>query len=153
MSDAYAINMAKTQFRDAYESGDVDRLVDVFDADGFTDMSYEIPTNYGLDSNEAIRLRAALLFQEYSVKLAIAPSLIVVTGDTAYDYGWHEFTLSPRDGRAPVRMRERYFEMWTRKGPGSWKISLYVTNQDVKEKLGSSESHWFLNEEVGSRQS
>jgi hypothetical protein len=40
MSDLYQINVAKAEFREAYNSGNVDRLLALF-ADEFTDMSAE----------------------------------------------------------------------------------------------------------------
>ena len=38
MDDVYEINVAKAKFREAYNAGNVDRLLAVF-ADEFTDMS------------------------------------------------------------------------------------------------------------------
>lgn len=146
MNDVYAINVAKTEFREAYETGDVERLLAVFDADGFTDMSHQHASNYGAGANAGLRERAASLFSEYSVKLSVIIIDVVVQGSMAHDYGWHEFTLTPRGGGAPIRKRERYFEMWTKKPSGSWKVSLYITNGDVKEQMAGHASHWFLSE-------
>jgi hypothetical protein len=39
MDDTYLINAAKTEFRDAYNRGNVEQLLSVFDEEGFTDMS------------------------------------------------------------------------------------------------------------------
>src|SRR5215469_3327081 len=49
--DQYAISVAKTEYREAYNSGDVDRLLAVFAAQ-FTDCSDGEPSFYG---NEAVR--------------------------------------------------------------------------------------------------
>ena len=38
MDAKYAINLAKTIYREAYEQGDVEKLLSVFAADGFTDI-------------------------------------------------------------------------------------------------------------------
>ena len=147
MSDVYGINVAKTEMREAYATGDVDRLLRVFDPDGFTDMSTGEPSSYGSAAIDALRERTSELFKQYSVKMSIIVVDIVVTGDSAHDYGWHEFTLTPKRGGAPIRRRERYFETWTRKSSGDWTISFFITNDDVREKLSGSESHWFLSED------
>jgi ketosteroid isomerase-like protein len=147
VNDIYGINVAKTELREAYATGDVDRLLRVFDADGFTDMSTGEPSRYGASAIDSLRERASTIFKEYSVKMSIIIIDIVVRGNSAHDYGWHEFTLTPKRGGAPIRTRERYFEMWTKKPSGAWKLSFSIPNSDVKEKLGGSESHWFLSED------
>ena len=57
MSDAYAINVAKTELREGYNTGDVDRLLKVFRSEGFTDMPEGEPNNYGMDAISAFRKR------------------------------------------------------------------------------------------------
>ena len=146
MNDIYKINVAKTEFREAYNNGDVDSLLAVFNSDGFTDMSEDGPSKYGLEAISAFREKATGLFDQYSVKLTPIVIDIVVLGDTAYDYGWHEFILNPKDGSETVRKRQRYFELWNRTSGGDWKISLHINNGDVPEKLGGSVSRWFLSE-------
>ena len=39
MDDTYQINVAKTEFREAYNRGEVDRLLSVFENEGFTDIN------------------------------------------------------------------------------------------------------------------
>lgn len=147
MDDVYKINVAKTEFREAYETGNVDRLVSVFSPNGFTDMSEGGPSKYGPEAIATLRDRAGRLFQKYSVKMTPIIIHIVVTGDTAYDYGWHEFTLIPRNGGDPIRKRQRYFELWDRDAAGNWSISLFINNADAREELNGFASHWFLSEE------
>lgn len=147
MDDVYRINVAKTEFREAYNTGDVDRLLSVFDPGGFTDMSEGGPTKYGLEAITTLRGQASRLFSQYSVKLLILTNRIAVLGDKAYEYGWHEFTLTPKNGGEPIRKRQRYFELWNRIPSGGWKILLQITNEDVREELGGFVSHWFLTEE------
>src|SRR5262247_3508236 len=69
MSDVYAINVAKTEFREGYNDGDVDRLMAVFQPGGFTDMSEGEPSKYGSEATAVWRKRLADLFEEYRVKL------------------------------------------------------------------------------------
>jgi len=148
MSDVYAINVSKTEFREGYNNGDVDRVMAVFQPDGFTDMSEGEPSKYGTEASAVWRKRLAELFEEYSVKLTPIIINIVVLGNTAYDYGWHELTLDPKSGGPPVRKRYRYFELWNKDAAGEWKIATHMTNSDVPEELNGFKSHWFLSEET-----
>jgi ketosteroid isomerase-like protein len=147
MDDTYRINVAKTEFREAFNRGDVDQLLSVFDEEGFTDMSKGGPTHYGKPAREGLRERSTELFAEYSVKLAVIINEIVILGDTAYDFGSHEFTLRPKNGGETIHKRHRYFEVWKKTPSGEWKISVFINNADVREELGGRFSHWFLSEE------
>ncbi len=148
MNDVYQINVAKTEFREAYEAGDADRLVSVFSPMGFTDMSEGGPSKYGPEAIATLRDQASRLFAKYSVKMTPIIIHTVVTGNAAYDYGWHEFTLTPKNGGDPIRKRQRYFELWNRDAAGNWTISLCINNADVREGLNGFASHWFLNQEL-----
>jgi ketosteroid isomerase-like protein len=147
VDDVYGINVAKTEFRDAYGSGDVNRLMAVFNPNGFTDMSEGGPTKYGGEALSSFRDQTVNLFAEYSVNLSPIVNRIVALGSTAYDYGWHEFTLTPKKGGPPILRRQRYFELWNKDSAGDWKISLYVDNADVREELNGFKSSWFLGAE------
>ena len=147
MDDTYQINVAKTEFREAYNRADVDRLLSVFEHEGFTDMSEGGLSRYGEAAREGLRERSTELFREYSVRLSVIIIEIAVLGDTAYDFGWHEFTLQPKNGGEPIRKRQRYLELWKKNSSGDWKISLFINNADVREELAGHLSHWFLSEE------
>ena len=147
MDDVYQINVAKTEFRDAYETGDVDRLVSVFGPDGFTDMSEGGPTWYGHEAIATLRDQVGRLFANYSIKMIPIINRIVVSGNIAYDYGWHEFTLTPRNGGETIRKRQRYFELWKKDTAGNWTIFFQIDNTDVREEITGFASHWFLSEE------
>ncbi len=147
MDDIYSLNVAKTEFREAYNTGDVNRLMAVFNAGGFTDMSEGGPSKYGPEATSSFRDQASRLFAKYSVKLRAIIIDIVVLGNTAYDYGWHEFVLTPKNGGEPARKRQRYFELWNKDSEGNWKISLHINNADVREELNGFVSHWFLSED------
>jgi len=147
MDDVYKINVAKTEFRDAYERGNVDRLLSVFSPNGFTDMSEGGPSKYGSEAIATLRGRARQLFEKYTVKMTPIIIHIVITGSTAYDYGWHEFTLMPKNGGEMIRKRQRYFELWNKDEAGNWTISLFINNADAREELNGFVSHWFLSDE------
>lgn len=146
MDDTYLINCAKTEFREGYNRGDVDRILSIFAEEGFTDMSEGIPNCYDQAAMIELRERSRKLLAKYTVTLAVIIIKIAILGDTAYDYGWHEFTLQPRDGGKMIRKRERYFELWRKNSSGNWKISLLINNADVREQMAGHTSHWFLSE-------
>ena len=58
MNDTYLINIRKTEFRDAYNRGNVEQLLAVFDEEGFTDMSEGGPRLYDEDAREGLRRRS-----------------------------------------------------------------------------------------------
>ena len=147
MHDKYQINLGKTIYREAYEQGDVDKLLSVFAHGGFTDMSDGLPSKYGHEARDVLRERTEELFAKFDIKLNIIIIEVVIQGDSAHDYGWHEWILSPKGGGAIIRRRERYFEQWTRQSDGSWRISFFLNNADVREQIGSSVSRWFMTEE------
>jgi len=147
MDAKYAINLAKTTYREAYEQGDAKKLLSVFATDGFTDMSEGLPTKYGQEARTVLQSRTEQLFADYAVKLNVLIIKVVIQDDTARDYGWHEWTLTPKAGGPVVRKRDRYFELWTREQDSSWRISFFLNNADVRERIGSSVSRWFMTEE------
>ena len=138
MDDIYAINVAKTEFREAYNGGDVERLLAVY-GEGFTDMSVGVPSFYGGESRAVLRSRFARLFSEYWAKLVISIIDIQVLGTTAYDYGWHEITLTPKSGGHPVMTRQRYFELWKKDAQGRWRIAFYIDNMDLPPAMPNRE--------------
>lgn len=149
IDEEYGINVAKTEFRDAYNCGNVERLLSVFDEEGFTDMSEDGPSLYDEDAREGLRQRATELFAQYDVKLTVIVIKIAVAGDLAYDYGWHEFTLRPKGSEEGLRKRHRYLEVWRKNSSGQWRITSFINNADVREEFGGHTSHWFLSEEDG----
>jgi ketosteroid isomerase-like protein len=144
MDDVYQINLAKTTFRDAYAASDVDQLLSVFSPGGFTDMSEALPSKFGEEAIQVFRERAEHLFATYLVKLTVIVIDITVLGGIAYDFGWHEWTLTPKNGGTPTQKRHRYFELWSKNTSNQWKIALFINNLDVREVVGESRSSWFL---------
>ena len=145
MDAVYQINVAKTEFREAYNTGDVARLLAFFD-DAAVDMSESFPSGFGARGKAGLAERVAALFAEYSVQLVPIVMDIVPCGDRMFDYGWHEFTLTPKAGGAPVRVRQRYMELWAKNPSGDWKILFYMNNQDVRNEFNGQRNTWFLSE-------
>jgi len=146
MDDTYKINAARTEMREAYLSGDADRLLAVFHPDGFTDMSEGSPSRYGGDARLHLAEEATKLFASHSVKFVPIIIDISVMDAVAFDRGWQEFILVPKVGGEMIRKRYRYFNTWKKVPNGDWKITLHVNNTDVPEEVSGVRSTWFLSE-------
>ena len=134
MSDEEAISLAKTEFREAYNTGDVERLLSVFE-DSFTDMSEGEASFYGAEAKTALRWRATNLFREYTATMEVIIIAVVVLGDTAYDWGWHKLTLIPKSGAEPIIKRSRYCEIWQKNEAGKWQIRIFIDNKDHEPEM------------------
>ena len=138
MNNIYAINTAKAEFREGYNTGDVDRLLSIF-ADGFTDLSADVPSFFGDEANSAMRSRTVNLFQKYRVMLVVTIMSIRMVHNTAYDFGWHTLTLVPHQGGDPITTRRRYFELWRKGNDAKWRIELFIDNPDVPPAMPDDE--------------
>ena len=132
MDDLYAINVAKTEFRDCFNFSDASRLLAIADPD-LIDFSDGQPAGFGMSGLDALKIRLANLFERFTTKLAVIVIEIRLQGDVAFDYGWHEFTLTPKQGGDPVCRRDRYVDIWRRNREGKWMLWMYMDNQDVDD--------------------
>ena len=132
--DSYLISVAKTEYRDGYNQGDAQKVLNVF-ADGFIDMSDGQPSFFGGDARTALKRRLAGLFAEF--KVTVTPLIIDITvlGDTAFDYGWHKIRLTPRSGGETLEYKARYIERWSRQADGQWKIVFLMTNKEAQPRM------------------
>jgi ketosteroid isomerase-like protein len=130
MNDLYAINAAKTEFRECFNLSDASRLLAIADPDlvSFTDGQ---PSEFGMAGLESLKNRLENLFERFTAKLVIIVVEIRIRGDVAYDYGWHDLTLTPKKGGTAIRRKDRYVDIWRKNKNGSWKLWLYMDNQDV----------------------
>lgn len=138
-ADEYAISVAKTEYREGHNSGEIERVLSVF-ADGFTNMSEGEPTFYGEEAQQALRLQLSALFSQYQVKIEIVIIDIVVLGNTAMDRGWHKLILTPKAGGEPEVRKYRYCETWQKQADGSWRIGFFISNKDYEPRMLSSDS-------------
>ncbi|MFB3813516.1 MAG: DUF4440 domain-containing protein [Terriglobales bacterium] len=134
MDDLYAINLAKTEFRDAYNSNNPERLVAVLDpaAVYFAD-GQRLAVGPGVA--DAIRSQFAALWSEFDVHLDPIIIEIRLQGEVACEYGWHEWHLTPKKGGTPVKRKERYVDLWRKNAAGQWKLWTYMDNLDVPMEL------------------
>jgi ketosteroid isomerase-like protein len=134
MDDAYAIRLAKTELREAYRAGSVNRLLAVF-ADGFGDLSSGRPSFFGVEAKAVLRHRMKNLFARYRAELAVTIISIGIQGPLAFDWGWHKLTLVPKKGGRPRVTRTRYLEIWQKDAEGKWKIAIFLDNFDLPPRM------------------
>src|SRR5260370_38432705 len=127
--DKYAISVAKTEYREAYNSGDVDRLLAVF-ASAFTDWSDGEPSFYGEEARRALRLRAGELFGRYDVEIVEIMFDVGAKGDFAYDWDCHKVPLPDKNTGDVPNARYRYLET-CKKEKGAGKNDIIITKQEL----------------------
>src|SRR5580700_7516669 len=101
MDELYAINAAKSEFRDSFNLGDVSRFLAIADPD-LVNFSDGAPSEFGKDGLDGLKTRLANLFERFIAKLVVIVIEIRLQGDIAYDYGWHDLTLTPKEGGAAI---------------------------------------------------
>ena len=132
MDNLFAINAAKTEFRECFNLGDASRVLAIADRD-LVSFSDGQPSEFGGSGLEALRSRLTNLFDRFTSKLSVIVIEIRLQGDVAYDYGWHDLTLTPKDGSQPIHRRDRYVDIWRRDKEGKWKLWMYMDNQDIAD--------------------
>src|SRR5260370_4110349 len=96
MDDLYAINFAKTEFREAFNTGDPERLIALLDP-AFVYMPDGVPAANGADAADAIRAQFRELTAHYYVQLIPIIIEIRIHDSVAWDYGLHTWRKTPRD--------------------------------------------------------
>ena len=128
-NDAYEINVGQSEYREAFNTGDVERLLQVFGSQ-FTEMSHGVPSFYGDDSPIALRHRMTRLFEQFKAELRQAVNTVRVLGDTGYSYGVRQLTLQPKTGGRPRTAHFRFFELWSKNEAGEWKLQMVIDNAE-----------------------
>src|SRR5258707_6250614 len=93
------------------------------------------PSEFCASGLEVLKTRLTNLFERFTAELSVIVIEIRLQGDVAYDYGWHDLTLTPKDGGESIRRRYRYVDIWRRNKEGSWKLWMYMDNHDVADPL------------------
>ena len=136
MDDVYAINLVRTEMREGYNTGEIERVLAVF-ANGFTDWSDGMPSYYGNQATDVLRARLERLFREYDVSLELVIVAIWICGDLAIDTGWKNFKLRSKSMRETKEQSRRYLALWQRDSAVGWKIVRYIDNLDVQPRLAT----------------
>lgn len=134
MDDRYAINAAKTEIREGYRTGDVQRILSSY-VTGFGDLSDGFPSFGGEESKIVLEERLKQLFARYDVELVPVSMFINIAGDRAFDCGWHELKLHSKVDASSTIIRTRYLAVWRRCSEGVWLIELFLDNLDQKPML------------------
>jgi ketosteroid isomerase-like protein len=134
MDDIYAIDVAKTKFRDSFDVGDAEQVLSVYD-DAFADMSFGMPSFYYSDARDVFRACLQRIFREYSAKMTIILIDIVLNGDKAFDWGWHVLDLTSKETGEQIQVRTRYFETWRRDNKRGWLITSFIDNLDLEPRM------------------
>jgi ketosteroid isomerase-like protein len=126
MDDLYAINFAKTEFREAFNSGNPERLIALLDP-AFVYMPDGVPTANGTAAADAIGAQFREL-TAYNVQLIPIIIEIRIRDRVAWDYGWQTWRKTPRDGSSEVTVKDRYVDVWRKNERGEWKLWMYMSN-------------------------
>jgi ketosteroid isomerase-like protein len=110
----------------------VSRVLAIADPD-LVSFSDGQPSEFGASGLEALKGRLTDLFERFAAKLSVIVIEIRLQGDIAYDYGWHDLTLTPKRGGEAIRRRNRYVDIWRRNHEGNWKLWMYMDNQDIAD--------------------
>ena len=132
MDDVYAINLAKSEIREAYNTANPDRLLAVVD-EGLIDFSDHRQTGYSQRGKTGLRAHLEALLSKYHARLVPIIIEIKIIGETAVEYGWHELTLTPKAGGESVYVRTRYLDLWKKDKTGQWKLAIFMDNADVPD--------------------
>ena len=132
MDDLYAINLVKSEFRECFNLGDASRMLAIADPD-LVNFSDGQPSEFSESGLDSLKTRLTNLFERFTVKLAVIVIEIRLQGNVAYDYGWHDLTLTPKQGGEPIRRRDRYVDIWRKDKEGNWKLWMYMDNRDVAD--------------------
>ncbi len=124
----YAINKAKTEYREAFNKGEPSRILKIADPE-VVNFSEGQPSGRGLES---LKQHLDNFFALYTAELTVIIAEIRVGSDIAHDYGWNELTLTPKAGGEAIYRRYRYVDVWRKNHEGQWKLWMYIDNADVK---------------------
>src|SRR5947199_9356724 len=107
MLELYAINVAKSEFRESFNLGDTSRILAVADPD-LVNFSDAQPSEFGESGLDAWKARLQNLFERFTAKLVVIVIEIRLQGDIAYDYGRHYLSLTPKDAAQSTLTHARY---------------------------------------------
>jgi len=120
-------------------SSDIERVMSVF-ASGVTEFTSGGPSFYGEEGRSAIRARLAALMERYLVELSVIIIAYEIRGNFGFDYGWHDYVLTPKDrGGEPKRYRTRYMATWKKTADGQWLINRFMDNLEHQPILLTDE--------------
>lgn len=129
MDNKYLINVARSEYREAYNTADIDRLLAVY-SDNLVDMTDGEPSFYGPEAKQSLRLRMEESFAASTAHITVICSDYAVFGNFAFEWGWEKLMLTPKRGGAATQTERRYCTAWSREPDGNWRISFQMNNAD-----------------------
>ena len=117
MDDLYAINFGKTEFREAFNIGDPERVIALLDPE-FVYMPDGLTRTMGTGAVDAIRAQFRELTTHYYVQLVPIIIEILIQDGVAWDYGCQTWRKTPRDGGSQVTVKDRYVNVWRKNERG-----------------------------------
>src|SRR5207253_3324054 len=121
MLEAVCNQCGQKRISGGFNLGDTSRILAVADPD-LVNFSDAQPSEFGESGLDAWKARLQNLFERFTAKLVVIVIEIRLQGDIAYDYGWHDLTLTPKDGGQSIHRRDRYVDIWRRHKEGNWKL-------------------------------
>ena len=130
MDDLFAINVAKTEFREAFNYGDPSRILAIADPElvNFADRQ---PNEFGESGLASFKQRLEKLFADYTAKLSVIAIEIRIQSDVALRVARSD--TDPKHGGEPIHRRFRYVDIWRKNTAGEWKLWMYIDNSDVAD--------------------
>ena len=130
MDAEYPLDLARTEYREGYKIGDVERVLSVFSQSAIV-MPDGVPTFGGEENLRAMRGRLKKLFAEYFVEVALVIADYTIRGDFVFEWGWEGFTFTPKTGGEPMKQRFRYFQTWKKEADQKWRVTMFINNKDL----------------------
>lgn len=134
MNNDYLISLAKTEYREGYEAGDIERILSVF-SENLVNWAEGDASFYGAEGKQALREQLEDLFARYTAEMAVIIIDIAINGDTAFDWGWHKLSLTSKVTGEVAHTKYRYYETWKRQADGNWKIDFLISNKEHTPRM------------------
>jgi len=128
-ADLAAIDRLRSDYVAARNEGDVDRLKELWTADGVL-LPIDEPAVIG---REAIAEHIADFLDQTPGTISIEPDETRVAGDWAFERGSETITLEADASGEHVHLLIKYLAILVRQPDGSWKVGRYMYNLDESE--------------------
>jgi ketosteroid isomerase-like protein len=122
MSDRDLIAAAIDRFVEAYNAGDLPRVLGYY-----SDDLIKLRDGAATETKAEAARRIEQGFRDFQGHLVVSNEEIVTSGDLAYTRGSFRLTLTPRGGGADRVFERRFLEIW-RKRHGEWRVLRTMDN-------------------------
>ena len=126
--DEYDINVAQSEFRDGVNLADPARASAIL-GEFVVWMRHGEPSYWGREGARAATAWVKRMGEAHAT-LTIIPDKCEIYGDFAFCRGWEKLALPEKK-----LLTFRYFQTWARAADGGWKLTAFMSNQDVEPSL------------------